>query len=208
MNIIYEHSISFDLFNGYSYIYIMKRDFLYDEIARKISSQIKSGLLQPGDRLPSIRTFSQEQGVSVNTVKRVFLELEAQSLIQSKPQSGYFVNPAPYLKIPLTEVSKTSLGIGNVEPKELISRVYANMGKSDLTLFSIGIPSGNLLPLAKLKKELILATSALKEGGTEYEPIEGNSKLRRMIAIRSLAWGGKLEESDLVTTNGGMHALS
>lgn len=208
MNIIYEHSISFDLFNGYSYIYIMKRDFLYDEIARKISSQIKSGLLQPGDRLPSIRTFSQEQGVSVNTVKRVFLELEAQSLIQSKPQSGYFVSPASYLKIPLTEVSKTSLGIGNVEPKELISRVYANMGKSDLTLFSIGIPSGNLLPLAKLKKELILATRALKEGGTEYEPIEGNSKLRRMIAVRSLAWGGKLQESDLVTTNGGMHALS
>lgn len=43
MNIIYEHSISSDLFNGYSYIYIMKREFLYDEIARKISSQIKSG---------------------------------------------------------------------------------------------------------------------------------------------------------------------
>jgi hypothetical protein len=29
-----------------------------------------------------------------------------------------------------------------------------------------------------------------------------------MIAIRSLQWGGNLNENDLMTTNGGMNALS
>jgi DNA-binding transcriptional MocR family regulator len=29
-----------------------------------------------------------------------------------------------------------------------------------------------------------------------------------MIAVRSLQWGGNLKEQDLVTTNGGMNALS
>ncbi|WP_315818221.1 hypothetical protein [Paraflavitalea speifideaquila] len=52
------------------------------------------------------------------------------------------------------------------------------------------------------------ATRALREGGTEYELLQGNVKLRRMVAVRSLGWGGKLQESDLITTNGGMHALS
>src|SRR5690606_192774 len=90
---------------------------------------------------------------------------------------------------------------------QLITGVYSTMGRTDLTFFSLGVPSGNLLPLAKLKKEIVLATRTLKGGGTEYEPLQGNVKLRRMVAARSLAWGGNLKESDLVTTSGCMNAL-
>lgn len=82
------------------------------------------------------------------------------------------------------------------------------MGNTDLTLFSIGVPSGNLLPLAKLKKEIVSASRELREGGTEYEPLQGNLKFRRMIAARSLAWEGHLSEGDIITTSGCMNALS
>src|SRR5690606_10965105 len=156
----------------------------------------------------SVRILSKERGISINTAKRVFIELEALSLVQSKPQSGYFVSPLNYLKLPLPEASKPLPVANNTEPKELISGVYSTMGRSDLTLFSIGVPSGNLLPLAKLKKEIVLATRELKEGGTEYEPLQGNVKLRRMVSVRSLAWEGHLKESDVVTTNGCMNALA
>lgn len=186
----------------------MKKDFLYNKIANNIAHQIRTGVLKAGDRLPSVRMLCREHGVGINTAKRVFLELEAQSLIHSKPQSGYFVSKLTYLKLPLPGISKPSPVAKNEEPNDLISHVYANMGRSDLTLFSIGAPSGSLLPLAKLKKEIILATRELKDGGTAYEPLEGNEKLRRMVAVRSAVWGGSLSENDLVTTNGGMHALS
>lgn len=185
----------------------MKKDFLYNEIAGNIASKIKTGVLKPGERLLSVRMLSNEQGISINTAKRVFLELEAQSLVQSKPRSGYFVSQLNYLRLPLPETSQP-LPVGNyTEPDKLISSVYANMGRKDLTLFSIGVPSGNLLPLAKLKKEIVLATRELKEGGTAYEPLQGNVKLRRMIAARSLSWKGHLKESDVITTNGCMNAL-
>ncbi|GGE12886.1 MULTISPECIES: PLP-dependent aminotransferase family protein [Sphingobacterium] len=186
----------------------MKKDFLYNEIASNIANKIKTGVLKAGERLPSVRILSKEHGISVNTAKRIFLELEAQSLVQSKPQSGYFVSPLNYLKLPLPEVSQPLPFANNIEPDELISGVYSTMGRNDLTLFSIGVPSGNLLPLAKLKKEIVLATRELKEGGTEYEPLPGNVKLRRMISARSLAWEGHLKESDVVTTNGCMNALA
>ncbi|HEX6432077.1 MAG TPA: PLP-dependent aminotransferase family protein [Niastella sp.] len=186
----------------------MRSNFLYTEIVNGIAGQIRTGVLKAGDRLPSVRMLCQEHGISMNTAKRVFLELEAQSLIDSKPQSGYFVSHLPYLKLPLPDVSRPSSIAHDSEPNELISKVYANMGRADLTLFSIGVPSGDLLPLAKLQKEIIQATRALREGGTEYEPLAGNVNLRRMIAIRSLAWGGNLHENDLITTNGGMNALS
>jgi DNA-binding transcriptional MocR family regulator len=186
----------------------MSKVFRYDEIAGGIALQIRSGTLKAGDRLPSVRMLCQEHGIGMNTAKRVFLELEAQSLVESKPQSGYFVSALRYLKLPLPEVSRPSLVATNQEPNELITRVYSNMGRRDLTLFSIGAPKGNLLPMAKLKKEVVLATRELKEGGTEYEPLQGNVKLRSMVAVRSLGWGGALQENDLISTNGGMHALS
>lgn len=186
----------------------MKKDFLYNEIGGNIAHKIKTGVLKAGERLPSIRMLSREHGISVNTAKRIFLELESQSLVQSKPQSGYFVSPLHYLKLPLPAASQPLPFANNTEPNELISDVYATMGRNDLTLFSIGVPSGSLLPLAKLKKEIVLATRELKEGGTEYEPLQGNVKLRRMIAIRSLAWEGRLNESDIITTNGCMNALA
>lgn len=186
----------------------MNKDFLYDEIANGIASLIRNGVLKTGDRLPSVRMLCQEHGIGMNTAKRVFLELEAQSLIDSKPQSGYFVSRQRHRELPLPEVSRPSLIANDDEPSELVSKVYANMGNKELTLFSIGAPSGDLLPLVKLKKEIIQATRELGEGGTAYEPLEGNLKLRQLIAVRSLAWGGNLHENDLITTGGGVNALS
>jgi DNA-binding transcriptional MocR family regulator len=186
----------------------MNKEYLYTEIANGIASQIRNGVLKAGDKLPSVRKLCLDHQISMNTAKRVFLELESQSLVDSKPQSGYFVSNILSVKLPLPEVSKPSLIANNDEPDELINKIYENIGKKDLTIFSIGIPSGDLLPVAKLKKEIINATRILKEGGTEYEEVQGNVKLRRMIAARSLQWGGNFHENDLVTTNGGMNALS
>ncbi|KIO77417.1 transcriptional regulator [Pedobacter lusitanus] len=186
----------------------MSKSFIYDEIANKIAFQIRNGILKAGDKLPSVRTLCQEHGISMNTAKRIFLELEAQSLIESKPQSGFFVSKLLYLNLPLPEISRPSLIANNTEPNELITKVYSNMGREGVTLFSISVPSGNLLPLAKLKKEILYATRELREGGTEYEPLQGNVKLRRMIAARSLAWGGNLHEDDLITASGGMNSIS
>lgn len=186
----------------------MRKEFLYNEIANGIASQIRNGVLKAGDRLPSVRTLCQEHHIGMNTAKRVFIELEAQSLIDSKPQSGYFVSIHAHRELPLPETSRPLSVTNGNEPDELVSKVYGNMGRDDLTIFSIAAASGDLLPQAKLKKEIVHATRTLKEGGTEYESLQGNVKLRRMIAVRSLAWGGKLHENDLVTTGGGMNALS
>ncbi|MBS0032113.1 PLP-dependent aminotransferase family protein [Chitinophaga sp. 22321] len=186
----------------------MGKDFLYNKIANGIASQIRTGVLKPGDKLPSVRRLCEEHAIGMNTAKRVFLELESRSMIDARPQSGYFVSSTPYLQLPLPAVSKPSSMAKNNEPDELISKVYANMGDDHLTLFSISAPSGDLLPLAKLKKDIVHATRELKEGGTAYEPLQGNVNLRQVVAMRSLAWGGHLHEDDLITTNGAINAVS
>ena len=130
----------------------MRNAFLYVEISSNIATLIRNDVLKAGDRLPSVRMLCQEHGISMNTAKRVYLELEGQSLIESKPQSGYFVSRARRQQLPLPETSRPSQISRIKEPDELISKVYGNMGKKDLTLFSIGVPSDKLLPLAALNK--------------------------------------------------------
>ncbi|WP_206513744.1 PLP-dependent aminotransferase family protein [Pseudoflavitalea rhizosphaerae] len=183
------------------------KDFIYQEISGKIAKMIRAEVLKPGERLPSVRMLCQEHGISMNTAKRIFMELEAQSLIESRPQSGYFVSRLSYLKLPLPGVSKPAAK-QQKEAGDLIERVSANMGNEKLTLFSVGAPVGPLLPLAKLNKEIQHATRALPEGGAAYEPLQGNEKLRRMIAARSLTWGGSLQEDELITTTGGLNAIA
>ncbi|KAA0992744.1 aminotransferase-like domain-containing protein [Dyadobacter aurulentus] len=186
----------------------MNKDFLYTEIARGIANQISTGVLKAGDKLPSVRVLCREYGISMNTAKRVFLELESLSLVNSKPQTGYYVSLRPHAKLPLPAVSRPSAVASTQGPDELLDKVYANMGSKDFTLFSIAVPSADLLPLEKLSREVSAATRGLHGNGVAYESVQGNVKLRRMVAIRSLGWGGSLHEDDLITTNGAMNALS
>lgn len=181
---------------------------LYADISNNIARLIREKVLKAGDRLPSVRMLCQEHGISMNTAKRVFLELEAQSLIESKPQSGYFVSQLPYQRLPLPEVSNPLPVSQDNEPEALIGKFYATMGKNELTHLSMGVPCAEMLPLARLNKEIVQATRRLAGSGTAYEQIPGNENLRRMIAARSLSWGGKLNENDIITTTGGINALA
>ncbi|PST83129.1 PLP-dependent aminotransferase family protein [Pedobacter yulinensis] len=186
----------------------MTKDYLYRQVADELAALINRGVLKPGDKLPSVRMLCKRYGIGMNTAKRIFVQLSDRALVYSKPQSGYFVSQPAYVRQPLAAPSRPHPEPASLEPKELITKVYSHMGNEKLTLFSINVPSAGLLPLAKLKKELIQATQQLGSGGAAYESLQGNVRLRRMVAQRSLAWGGNLHEDELVTTNGAMNALS
>lgn len=59
---------------------------IYDNIARAFAR----GLIEPGERIPSIRDLALQLKVNANTVQRVYQELERDELIVSKRGTGYF----------------------------------------------------------------------------------------------------------------------
>ena len=75
-------------------------------------------------------------------------------------------------------------------------------------MFSRGVPAVQLLPVAKLNKSTLQAVRSLPGGGTVYEPLQGNEKLRSQIAKWSFNWKGSLSEKDIVTTAGCLSAIS
>jgi GntR family transcriptional regulator len=65
-------------------------------IWRQIFNQIKylmaSGLLQPGEELPPIRTLALQLSVTPNTVVKAYGELEAAGLIHKRRGAGTYVS--------------------------------------------------------------------------------------------------------------------
>lgn len=181
--------------------------FLYLQFADRIEKQIKSGVLNVGDKLPSIREVCAETGYSMSTVSKAYYEVESRSLIESRPQSGYYVSNISARIITEPSSSRPALSLENIESEDLIDLVYGDM-KKDVTMLSLGFPSNELLPIAKLNKGMVQAMRSLPNSGTSYEDIQGNPNLRKEIARWSFSWGGSLTEEDIITTPGCISAIS
>ena len=63
----------------------------YLAIAEALLSDIHSGRLKPGDRLPPQRLLAKALGVDLTTVTRAFNEARRQGLIEAKTGRGSFV---------------------------------------------------------------------------------------------------------------------
>lgn len=64
---------------------------LYLQIKEQIQHRIAVGGLKPGDEIPSIRALAASTRVSVITIKRAYLELELEGVIQTRQGRGSFV---------------------------------------------------------------------------------------------------------------------
>ena len=68
---------------------------IYSQIVDNFRSQIVSGILLPGERLPSVRELAGELTINPNTIQRAYRELEMDGWIASVPGKGSFVCGVP-----------------------------------------------------------------------------------------------------------------
>jgi len=185
-----------------------KSDHLYLKVADKIEQQIMTQVLNIGDKLPSVRLLSKEHAISVSTILQAYYHLEAKGLIESRPQSGYYVRFNPSRFPQKIEKSNPLQIVKTKNVEAIIGEVYDDFSMPGVTRFSLSVPAPEILPLARLNKSMIQALRELPGNGTAYEQIQGNSLLRRQVARWSMHWDGHLHADDLITTAGCMNVIS
>lgn len=67
---------------------------IYRQIQDQIRYGVASGLLTPGEQLPTVRALAVELKVNPNTVIRAYTELERAGVLTTEQGSGTFVAPA------------------------------------------------------------------------------------------------------------------
>ena len=109
---------------------------IYCQIVDDFRKQITAGILQDGDRLPSVRELAAELTINPNTIQRAYRELEAQGFIASVPGKGCFVCGIPETGASATLLEEfdtltqrlTALGITR---QELIRRLEEGAKEND-----------------------------------------------------------------------------
>ena len=66
---------------------------IYEQIADQVKNQIITGVLAPGDALPSMRLLAKDLRISVITTKRAYSELERDGFVETVAGKGCFVAP-------------------------------------------------------------------------------------------------------------------
>ncbi len=68
---------------------------IYRQIVNQIRYLVASGLLQPGEEVPPIRTLALQIGVTPNTVVKAYGELESAGVLFKRRGAGTFVADGP-----------------------------------------------------------------------------------------------------------------
>jgi len=64
---------------------------VYLQIVQQVKAAAATGLIRPGDPLPSVRALAEDLRINRNTVARAYSELESESVIETRQGSGCFL---------------------------------------------------------------------------------------------------------------------
>jgi DNA-binding transcriptional MocR family regulator len=62
-----------------------------EQIATTLASRIRDGHIAPGARMPSVRTVSEQHGISTSAALQAYRRLQQRGLLVARPQAGFYV---------------------------------------------------------------------------------------------------------------------
>ena len=180
---------------------------LYQKVADEIGALISAGTLRAGERVPSVRRLSRQQGVSVSTVLQAYQRLEDIGLIEARPQSGYYVRRRR-AEVEEPETSRPPRRVLTVEVNALADAMLAHANDPAFVAFGSGCPSPELFPLERVRRVISSVARRDRQALGRYGLPPGSERLRRAVARRALEWGCRIDYRELVTTTGCMEAIN
>ncbi|CAB3680399.1 aminotransferase-like domain-containing protein [Paraburkholderia rhynchosiae] len=188
---------------------------LYEKLADEVTEAIRRGVFAAGERIPSVRQASQQHGVSIKTVLHAYALLESRGIVETRPQSGYFVReaalsaftsekprpghkPAP----PMPPVA------AEVDVSRLVLSTLRSIRAHDAVPFGSPYPDPSLFPWRRINQY----ANAIARRQASWNLIDdlppGNPELIRQIARRYAENGMPVDPGEIVITLGATEAIN
>ena len=71
---------------------------IYEQVKDGLRKLMVSGVIQEGEKLPSVRTMASSLAINPNTIQRAYMELEQQGLICPVKGKGSFVTDSSRIR--------------------------------------------------------------------------------------------------------------
>ncbi len=202
---------------------------LTEQLADRFAQRIRSRLMAPGARLPSVRQCAEQHNVSPSTVVAAYDQLLAQGLVEARKNRGFFVREmhpalaesaqsAPELIANAGATGAWSTahwlamrGVGRGAPPvnatALIRGMFHKISAKPQPGTGVFPPDwleSTFMPAAVRK---VTSTRALQEFSLQYGEPMGDSGLRRLLAKKLTTLNVQAPPEQIITTVGATHAL-
>ncbi len=179
----------------------------YQHLATLLAGRIEQGLYRHGEKLPSVRSLSQEHGVSISTVQQAYQVLENLQLITPQPRSGYFVAPRK-AQPPVPAMSRPVQRPVDVTQWDEVLTLLEGREDKEITAFGGGAPDISQPTLKPLWREMYRVVQHQIQDVLRYDTLPGRRELREQIARLMLDGGTAISADEIVITSGCHPALS
>jgi DNA-binding transcriptional MocR family regulator len=185
----------------------------YRSLYDRYRSLIAEGTWAPGERLPSLRSVAEAEGLGLNTVRAAFDLLEGEGLVRFRERGGcYARGPAgkglaagghggAFSSFGAHSAPAELREIEGLSASKKVEYLLASGGAS--TGFALAEPDASLLPVARLERLF----SSLSGSWIDYGDQSGEEILRRRITATYHHLHGGLEPEGIVVTNGATEAI-
>lgn len=109
---------------------------IYEQVKDGLRKLVVTGALQPGDKLPSVRSLASSLAINPNTIQRAYEALEREGYLYSVAGKGSFVAQRNEVEdtrkqelLKRFDAAAAELMFLGVTPEELVQRLKDNQGK-------------------------------------------------------------------------------
>ncbi|MET3896327.1 GntR family transcriptional regulator/MocR family aminotransferase [Devosia sp. UYZn731] len=170
----------------------------YRQIYDRVRAAIASGVLKPGDRIPSARALTKELGLARGTIETAYGLLAAEGYIQARGQAGTVVTPD--LK------PGTAIAAPLPPPKSLAAQT--SFRPDSVLPFQMGLPALDAFPRKIWARLGARAVRAMQPADMVHPPIYGIPALRAQIAAYlHLSRGITCSPAQVFVTSGYRHTI-
>ena len=195
---------------------------LSEQLSGRFADRIRTRLLAPGAKLPSVRLCAEQQGVSPSTVVAAYDQLLAQGLVEAQKNRGFYVRQLPGVAERLDHdnpLDKTAVSSGQkskhgfeashvpVNATALIRGMF--QGSSSKPQPGMGVFPPDWLETSFMPAAVRKVTSsrALHSYSLQYGEPAGDSGLRQSLSNKLATINIHAPPSQIITTVGATHAL-
>ena len=188
---------------------------LYARMAAHYRRAIQSGVLPPGQRMPSLRSLVRQHGVSLSTVLQACRTLEDEGLLEARARSGYFVQrPRRAHLQPVSEPDPRAAALvpdpaafAGIHDRvsDFVTKCERHPVRTNLAL-AFGAPEA--YPQEALKNAALRALRRHPEVLVTPVPPLGDPGFRAVLARRALAAGMSLTADEILVTHGCTEAIN
>jgi DNA-binding transcriptional MocR family regulator len=185
---------------------------LYRQLAAHYRGAIEAGSLQPGARLPSLRSLMQLHDVSLSTALQLCRTLESDGWAEARERSGYFVRRPQRLGMAPMDEPDADVQPDPAQYVGIHSRVsdfVAQRRAADVKLnLSIARAAPQFYPADALRAAMTRALRLHPALVAGVPPLRGDPQFRAVLAKRAIAAGMVLSPDEVLVTNGCIEALN